>query len=188
MINRLKEKGILAINRRNADYTFGYNPRRLYPLVDDKLRTKELAGAADIAVPELYGVVEVAGQVRGLTEQLKRYKDFVIKPAHGSGGQGILVISERLNGNFRRQDGLVITLDELNFHIFNVLSGLYSLGGQADAAMIEYRVMFDPVFEAVSYQGVPDIRIIVFLGVPVMSMVVFPHGHPAARRTFIKAP
>src|SRR5271157_711026 len=146
MINRLKEKGILAINRRNADYTFGYNPRRLYPLVDDKLRTKELAQAGGIAVPELYGVVEVAGQVRGLTEQLKRYKDFVIKPAHGSGGQGILVISERLNGNFRRQDGLVITLDELNHHIFNVLSGLYSLGGQADAAMIEYRVMFDPIF------------------------------------------
>ncbi len=174
MIKTLKEKGILAINRRNAEYTFGYNPRRLYPLVDDKLRTKQLAQAGGIAVPELYGVVEAPGQVRGLSELLKRYKDFVLKPAHGSGGQGILVISERMNGNFRQVDGLVITPDELNFHIFNVLSGLYSLGGQTDAAMIEYRVVFDPVFEAVSYKGVPDIRIIVFLGVPVMSMIRLP--------------
>src|SRR4030042_1405441 len=40
--------------------------------------------------------------------------------------------------------------------------------------MIEYRVVFDPVFEAVSYKGVPDIRIVVFLGVPVMSMIRLP--------------
>jgi alpha-L-glutamate ligase-like protein len=40
--------------------------------------------------------------------------------------------------------------------------------------LIEYRVRFDPVFEAISYQGVPDIRVIVFLGVPVMSMVRLP--------------
>jgi alpha-L-glutamate ligase-like protein len=174
MIKALKEKGILAINRRNAEYTLGYNPRRLYPLVDDKLRTKQLAQASGIAAPELYGVVEAPGQVRDLQKLLKRYEDFVVKPAHGSGGQGILVISERMNGNFRQVDGLVITPDELNFHIFNVLSGLYSLGGQADVAMIEYRVVFDPVFEAVSYKGVPDIRIIVFLGVPVMSMIRLP--------------
>jgi alpha-L-glutamate ligase-like protein len=174
MIKALKEKGVLAINRRNAEYTLCYNPRRLYPLVDDKLRTKQLAQEHGIAAPELYGVVEVAGQVRDLQKLLKRYDDFVVKPAHGSGGEGIVVISERLNGNFRQVDGLVITPDELNFHIFNVLSGLYSLGGQADVVMIEYRVVFDPVFEGVSYKGVPDIRIIVFMGVPVMSMIRLP--------------
>jgi alpha-L-glutamate ligase-like protein len=32
----------------------------------------------------------------------------------------------------------------------------------------------DPVFDAVSYQGVPDIRIVVYRGVPVMSMVRLP--------------
>jgi alpha-L-glutamate ligase-like protein len=54
------------------------------------------------------------------------------------------------------------------------LSGLYSLGGQPDQAIIEYRVLFDPVFESVSHQGVPDVRIVVFFGVPVMSMVRLP--------------
>lgn len=47
-------------------------------------------------------------------------------------------------------------------------------GGDPDKALIEYQVKSDPLFEAISYQGVPDIRIIVFLGVPVMSMVRLP--------------
>jgi alpha-L-glutamate ligase-like protein len=174
MIKRLKEKGILGINMRNAEYIFKYNPRRLFPLVDDKLLTKQLAKNNGIAVPQLYGVLEIVGQVRDLQELLEQHTAFVVKPAHGSGGQGILVVSERLNGSFRKQDGFLITVDELNYHTFNILSGLYSLGGQPDMAMIEYKVIFDPIFESVSYQGVPDIRIIVFLGVPVMSMVRLP--------------
>jgi alpha-L-glutamate ligase-like protein len=40
--------------------------------------------------------------------------------------------------------------------------------------MIEYCVRFDPVFERVSHEGVPDIRVIVYRGVPVMSMVRLP--------------
>jgi alpha-L-glutamate ligase-like protein len=174
ILTSLKTKGVLAINRRNAEYTLRFNPRRLYPLVDDKLRTKQLAEANGIAVPPLYGVVEVAGQVRSLPRMLEPYTDFVIKPARGSGGQGIVVISERINGLYASPNGELISLDELNHHIFNVLSGLYSLGGQPDQAIMEYRVIFDPIFETVTHQGVPDVRIVVFLGVPVMAMVRLP--------------
>ena len=35
-------------------------------------------------------------------------------------------------------------------------------------------VQFDPVFEHVSYKGVPDVRIISFLGYPVMAMISLP--------------
>ena len=64
--------------------------------------------------------------------------------------------------------------EELDHHISNVLGGMYSLGGHPDKAMIECRVQFDPVFADITYQGVPDVRIIVFLGVPVMSMTRLP--------------
>ena len=100
ILRRLRNKGVLGINGRNANFTLKYNPRRLYPLVDDKLRTKKLAQANGIPVPELYAVFEVAGQVHELPEVLKNYQDFVIKPAHGSGGEGILVISRSINGGF----------------------------------------------------------------------------------------
>jgi len=164
----------LTINRRNAEYTLRHNPRRLYPLVDDKLRTKQLAAEHHIAVPELYGVIEVEGQVHGLDSFIGENTDFVIKPAQGSGGEGILVISGTAHDRFRRYDGIIMTREELYHHVFNCLSGLYSLGGQPDKVIIEYRVRFDPIFKAISYLGVPDVRIIVFLGVPVMSMVRLP--------------
>jgi alpha-L-glutamate ligase-like protein len=59
-------------------------------------------------------------------------------------------------------------------YISGILSGLYSLGGQDDKALIEYKVEVAPVFEKVAYRGVPDVRVIVYKGVPVMSMVRLP--------------
>lgn len=166
--------GVLGINRRNAEYTLRYNQRRLYPLVDDKLQTKKIALKADLAVPELYGVVETEYQVRYVEGLLKSHADFAIKPSRGSGGEGILVISGRSKRMYRKVDGTLLHPEEVDYHLFNILSGMYSLGAQPDKALIEYRVRFDPVFESISYQGVPDIRVIVFLGVPVMSMVRLP--------------
>ena len=65
--------GVLGINHRNAEYTLRYNQRHLYPLVDDKLRTKKIALKAGLAVPKLYGVVETEYQVRHLDNLLKPF-------------------------------------------------------------------------------------------------------------------
>ena len=171
---QLEEIGVLGINRRNAEYTLKHNVRRLYPLVDDKLLTKKLALDEGIAVPELYGIIESEYQIKTLQELVRPYSEFVVKPARGSGGNGILVIEGRAKGLYRKAGGMLLDQGELDYHAHNILSGMHSLGGQTDRAFIEYRVQFDPVFESISYQGVPDIRIIVFLGVPVMSMVRLP--------------
>ncbi|CAN5224473.1 alpha-L-glutamate ligase-like protein [soil metagenome] len=171
---RLREQGVLGINQRNADFVLLYNARRLYPLVDDKLLTKQLAIEAGIAVPELYGVIETPHQIRDLPKMVGERFDFVIKPAHGSGGDGIMVITGRRKNRYRRVNGMLIDEDELEHHISNTINGQYSLGGVPDKAMIEYRVQFDPLFEAISYLGVPDIRVIVFQGYPVMAMVRLP--------------
>ena len=171
---QLDEIGVLGINRRNAEYTLKYNSRDRYPLVDDKLRTKKLAFEAGIAVPELYGVIESEYQVRHFPEMIESYAEFALKPSRGSGGNGILVVAGRSKDMYRKVDGGLLAREEVGYHLSNVISGIYSLGGQPDKALIEYRVQFDPVFESISYQGVPDIRVIVFLGVPVMSMVRLP--------------
>ncbi len=171
---RLADLGIMGINRRNAEYTLAHNPRRLYPLVDSKLETKKIAAQAGLPVPELYGVIEREYQVRHLEEMLSPYPDFAVKPARGSGGDGILVIAGRLPHRYRTISGHTLAQDELDHHAFDILSGLYSLGGLPDQAMIEYRVQFDPVFAALTHHGVPDIRIIVYLGVPVMAMLRLP--------------
>ncbi|KTC68715.1 glutathione synthase/ribosomal protein S6 modification enzyme [Legionella birminghamensis] len=171
---RLKRKHVLSINQRNSDFVLKYNDRKRYPLVDDKLKTKRLAVAAGIAVPQLYEIIETEHQIKQLDSILAPYKDFVIKPAHGAGGDGILVITDRVFGRYRQINGKLLTNQEMDYHLSCLLSGAYSLGGHADYAIVEHRVVVDPVFKEVSYEGIPDIRIITLLGYPAMAMVRLP--------------
>jgi len=171
---RLRARGIMGMNERNGDFILRYNPRKHFPLVDDKQKTKSLALAAGIPVPDLYTVVEIEHQLAELKNILKPYEDFVVKPSHGSGGEGILVIMGRANDAYRKVSGTLVSDEDLEHHISNILSGMYSLGGLPDCALIEHRVKFDPIFSEVSYLGVPDIRTVVFRGIPVMAMVRLP--------------
>ncbi len=174
---RLKAAGVLGLNERNAEFIMRLNPRRLYPRVDDKVLTKRLALEAGMAVPDLYGVIENQGDIRGLAELVEPLESFVVKPAQGSGGDGILVItgrSKRKRDAFRQASGVIIQLDELEYHLSNIVGGQYSLSGGRDKAIIEYCVRFDPVFADLSYQGVPDVRVIVYRGYPAMAMVRLP--------------
>lgn len=174
MPGTLRRLGILGINHRNANYIMGYNARRNFPLVDDKLQTKRLAEQAGVAVPELLGVIEIQHQARDLDQMLHGHREFVIKPAHGAGGNGILVIRGRRGKRYILASGMSLTGDDIQHYISNILSGMYSLGGLPDKAILEYCIKPHPVFDAISHQGVPDIRTIVFRGVPVASMVRLP--------------
>lgn len=170
----LRQRGILSINQRNSDYVLRYNPRKRYPLVDDKLKTKQLAIKTGIAVPELYTLIETEHQIKRLTETLEPYNDFVIKPARGAGGDGIIVITEKVFGRYRQINGKLLTTEDLHYHLSCLLSGAYSLGGHHDYAIIEHRVIVDPVFALVSHEGIPDIRVIILQGYPAMAMVRLP--------------
>lgn len=174
---KLREAGVLGLNERNAEFIMRFNPRRLYPRVDDKALTKELALEAGMAVPDLYGIIANQGDVRSFGGIVESLDSFVIKPAQGSGGDGILVVtsrSKRKRDCFRLSSGVLISEAEIAHHLSNIVSGQYSLSGTPDKALIEYCVQFDPVFAEVSYQGVPDIRVIVYRGYPVMAMVRLP--------------
>ena len=170
---KISAKGIIGMNQRNIGYIGKYNSRKLYPLVDDKLKTKIIAEEAGITVPKLLGTIVY--QFQNNEKQLKKIigdlSGFVIKPSKGSGGKGILVITRREGDIFFRPSGKPATMQDVIRHISNTLSGLYSLGGKPDVAMVEALVEFDPVFDRYSFEGVPDIRMIVFKGFPVMGML-----------------
>lgn len=168
---RLRELGILGMNQRNTSFIGRYNQRRHYALADNKLMTKSAAIARGIAVPELYGTVDYQFQVKSVSDLVDGHDSFVIKPAHGSGGKGILVIVGRDGEQFIKSNGARINASAVRRHSSNILAGLHSLGGRNDRAMIEALIEFDPILQDYSYEGVPDIRVIVFRGVPVMAML-----------------
>lgn len=169
--SRLREAGILSMNSRNLDYIARYNPRRLLPLVDDKLTTKRMAEKAGVDVPKLIGVIEYQSDIRNLKGLLEPLQQFVIKPAKGSGGKGIMVITGRDGDRFVKASGDSLSFEDISRDVSNILGGLYSLGGKTDMALIESLIVADPMFNNYSFEGVPDIRTIVFRGFPVMAMM-----------------
>ncbi len=169
----MRDDGIMGMNQRNVNYIGRYNKRSLFPLVDNKLLTKKIAIENHVNTPILIGSVENQHQVESILEIIGDHTEFCIKPAHGSGGKGILVIKDKskTSGNFIKASGQEIGIHELKRHITNILAGLFSLGGKQDIALIEDLIHFDNVFSGYSYDGVPDTRVIVFQGFPIMSMM-----------------
>lgn len=170
----LRRAGVLGLNARNGNYILRYNQRRYYPLVDDKVLCKKCLQERGLAVPGLIGVIASMRGASHMEDVLGDAREFVIKPAHGSGGDGIQVITDRKADYFVDSDGKLVEYADLKHHVTNVIGGMYSLGGQPDVAMIETLVHFDPAFTALTYHGVPDIRVIVYKGYPVMAMSRLP--------------
>ena len=168
---RLKKLGMLNMNRRNVDYIARYNDRTSYPLVDNKLKTKLAVSEYGVKTPKLLQVVRQQHEISHFREMAEDLAGFAIKPAKGSGGKGITVITGRDGDDFIKASSARISVAMLERHLTNILAGLYSLAGTPDVAIVENLVQSSPALAKYSFQGVPDIRIVVFQGYPVMAML-----------------
>ena len=166
--------GVLGINARNLDYILRLNPRKFYPRVDDKVLTKQICDAAGIPVPQTFEVISRFGDLKRFAEFAGNRQQFVIKPACGAGGRGVLVIVRQDGREFETSSGQKLSLAEVKYHLSTILSGLYSLAGQPDRAIVEQRITRHPVFESLAIGGTPDIRVIVHEGLPAMAMLRLP--------------
>ena len=83
---QLRHAGVLSMNCRNHEIIARLNKRRLYPLVDDKSQTKTLAAEFGIQTPHLIGTIDAQHEVKDFLKIIGSRQDFVVKPAHGSGG------------------------------------------------------------------------------------------------------
>ncbi len=75
--------------------------------------TKRFAQKFGIPIPELYAVVENHGSIASLPGVFKGLREFVVKPARGAGGSGIILIREKTAEGFVTQSGTVMTMDDL---------------------------------------------------------------------------
>jgi alpha-L-glutamate ligase-like protein len=178
---RLREHGILGMNRRNAACILDRNPRSLYPLVDDKLRMHALCRRIGVPTPEIYTVIRYHSMLRRLDTTFVDGEDFVIKPNRGSGGRGVLVVVGRDGDDFLRHNEERLRPEHLRQHVSDILSGLYSLGGRPDEALVQRRVRLHPGLEPVAYKGIPDVRVILYRNEPVMAMLRLPTRESGGR-------
>jgi len=175
LLNGVHEKAatVLSMNRRNLDYIYTRNERRHFPLADNKLLTKEVLVAAGVRMPKTYRTYSYFYELRNLERDLGEYHDFVIKPAQGSGGNGIIVIVGRSGQDWLGISGKVYTVYDLQKHITDIIFGVYSFD-LGDRAIIESRITQHPEMEALSPLGLADVRVIMCDDFPVMSMTRVP--------------
>lgn len=166
-------KGALGMNARNFIYIRKYNHRSAKRVADNKIRTKRILIRNDIPTTKLLAVFPNLASVRNFNWDLPP-DGFVVKPARGYGGGGILVFKNWYKGEGEVLNGKIYTLKLLESHILDILDGAYSLQYLPDAAYIEEVVKTIPLFKKIVPYGLPDIRIIVFNGVPVMAMLRLP--------------
>jgi alpha-L-glutamate ligase-like protein len=162
------------MNRRNAECILDLNPRRLFPVVDGKRQMRELCRQIGVPSPEIFAVLAAHSALRRLPEILAGRSDFVLKPNRGAAGRGILVITERDGDLMVRHSGQRLNAEDVRQHASEIISGLFSLGGRSDEALVQQRVVPDPALGSISYQGTPDVRVILYKQMPVMAMLRLP--------------
>ena len=177
----LKRLGILGMNRRNAACILDHNPRDRYPIVDDKLRMRDLCQRIGVPTPAVFAAVSAHHELRRLPALLAPLRDFVIKPNRGSAGRGVLVVIDRQGEAFVRHNGERLPLDQIRQHLSDLLSGMYSLGGRPDQAIVQQRVLLHPDFEPVAFKGIPDVRVVLYRNEPAMAMLRLPTRESGGR-------
>ncbi|MCS6926613.1 MAG: alpha-L-glutamate ligase-like protein [Candidatus Binatia bacterium] len=168
---RLLSREVLGLNRRNRDVVGRYNPRPLFQVVDHKLKAKEALRLCQLPVVETLQVYRYQRDLSTFADHAQQWNEFVIKPAQGAGGEGVIVVTDRQGETFVTADGRHVRLGELQSHLCDILGGVFSLNQRYDEAIVERRIHPHPLLARLSFQGVPDIRVIVFRGVPLMAMV-----------------
>jgi len=167
-------RNIMGINRRNIELIRSRNPRSAFPLVDDKIRTKELLAAAGVPSPRTLRVVDNFLAVDRAISALRAEPSFVVKPARGRAGGGVLLVRKLDDGSWRTPSGRAVSEEDLRKHFGDILFGVYSFGAMDDRALVEKRIEPHELFTAMYANGIPDIRVILLDDRPVMSMLRVP--------------
>lgn len=164
----------LGMNARNFLYIRKYNPGYAKRIADDKLETKKILIENGLPTPDLIATFYNRDDIRNYKWNELPPFGFVIKPARGYGGEGILPIRKWDARIGKTTTGTAYTVKQLDSHIMDILEGAYSLQYLPDKAFIEERVNLSPFFKKLGSIGIADIRIIVFNHVPVMAMMRLP--------------
>ncbi len=169
----LHNPGLLGINARNLLYIRAYNPKKAVMLADSKIKTKNYLSARGVPVARMYNAIHNKKELRGFDFN-SLPNSFVIKPNAGYGGEGILIIKNRKGGNWVKESDEIITQEQLEGHVNDILDGRYSIADISDTALFEQRLEAPDHFKKMAYKGLPDIRIVVHNLIPVMAMLRLP--------------
>lgn len=186
----MKSSHILGLNARSYLYLSRYNKKAGKKISDSKLRSKKFLKKFNLPHPRMIIHFETRDQIANF-DWNKLQDNFVVKPSSAYAGEGIMLIRKRISNfnppaggsnfklsdsdvKFQLMDGSITTLADIKLHLLDILEGRFDKYDFPGAALIEERIVKHPLFKKYAYKGTPDIRIIVFNRVPVLSMLRLP--------------
>lgn len=167
-------KDALGMNARNFLYISRYNKSRAKSRADNKLETKKQLIKYGIPTSDILQTFTTRKTLKTYSWDYLPSTGFVIKPARGYGGEGILIIEKWEGNQGITPTGKKYSLKQIKSHIMDIFDGIYSLGQLPDQAYIEERIVPSDFFKKLAGHGLADIRVIVFNKIPVMAMVRLP--------------
>jgi len=169
-----KNHGILGINARNLEYLRPFNRKKAMQMADSKLATKQFLSTRGIPVPKLIATIRDHNDLAKF--DFNALPDsFVLKPNAGFGGEGILVVKNKVSaGIWQKISGDPLTEEKMQSHILDILDGKFSIASIPDIAFFESRVNSTEFIPKLEVEGLPDIRVIVHNLIPVMAMLRIP--------------
>jgi len=168
---RFLSRELLGQNRRARALLARYNPRAFFQVVDHKLKTKAVLHELGLPIIETLAVYHRQHDIARFAAQAQVWEEFVIKPAQGARGQGVVIVTGRQSDRFVTTEGRLLEVRALESHLSDILGGIFSLNQRYDDALVERRLHAHPLLARMSFRGLPDIRVIVFRGVPLMAML-----------------
>jgi len=173
-------KGILGINARNLLYIKPYNPNKAIRLADNKIKTKKFLETRGVPVPKLLASISTREEAEKFDFSTLP-NAFVVKPNCGFGGEGIIPIANTREKYWITSSGKKIDRDMLLEHIVDILDGRFSISNISDTVFFEQLLIPHESLSPYTYEGLPDIRIIVYNLVPVMAMLRLPTKESGGR-------
>ncbi len=171
-----KSRYVLGMNARILTYMRPSNSLRAIRIADNKLLAKRILKKNGLPVLQNYAVIRKLHELRDF-DWSTLPNSFTLKPNRGLGGEGILIVyakRKKYPHPWVKADKKIITINDLESHILNILEGTYSMTSVPDVAFFEERIKLLKLFKPYSFRGIPDIRIIVYNSVPIMAELRLP--------------
>ncbi len=168
-----RRETVYGVNRRNVELVYAHNRRSDYPTADDKALSKRMLADHGVPVPRTIAICEALYELANVMKRLESEEEFVLKPANSSGGNGIVVVKGRSNcGGWLVSGQRVMRQRDVHKHLADIVYGAFS-SDEPDKAIIEERVQFHPLLDALSGGG-GDLRVLTLKGRPFKAMLRLP--------------
>ncbi len=171
---------ILGLNGRN-DLIARSNTAAAVRLVNDKVATKWALTAHSVPVAETLLVLD-SRRALAHVDWDALPDSFALKPSQSLGGSGILLAARRHGDGdgWESASGRHIPVRDVREHVRCILDGEYSPRGD-DVAFLEPLIRAHPALDAMSFRGLPDIRVICWDDRPLTAMLRLPTSASGGR-------